>query len=255
MTYRVKLPVFEGPFDLLLHLVKVNEMDIYDVPISQITAQYLDYVRMMQELDLELAGEFLVMAATLIQIKARMLLPRHEITDQRDEEIGEILSARELIQKLVEYRRFKEAAQGLRAAGEVASRVHYRTSIIPIVPEPADELSVDVGLLYKAFARVLRFVDVPAFQPELFERYTVEDKISFLTELAGREAEVDLTMLFRRCFDRAEIIVTFLATLELCRLKQIFIRQQQPFGGIVLVPAVAQGELAETAPEQEPTNA
>lgn len=241
MTYTIKLPVFEGPFDLLLHLIKVNEMDIYDIQIAEITKQYLTYIQMMQELDLELAGDFLVMAATLIHLKARTLLPVPPDPEEQEEEIDEIMSAKELVRQLVEYRKYKEAAAVLRQREEQAAQVVFRTNVINIVPEKTEELSEDVSLLYKAFARVLQFVDSPRFEPVLEETFTVEEKISYVEELCQRDTEVDLEEVFKRCFNRVEVIVTFLAVLELCRLKRILIRQPNAFDKIVVV--ATQGQL------------
>lgn len=245
MALTIKLPVFEGPFDLLLHLIKVNEMDIYDIPVAQITRQYLDYIQMMQELDLDLAGEFLVMAATLIHLKARTLLPVPPDPEEQEEEIDEILSAKELVRQLVEYRKYKEAAAVLRGCEEHASHIVYRTGTLNIAPEKTEELSADVALLYKAFARVLRYVDTPAFNPELVEQFSVEDKISHLEEMTRREKEVDLFLVFKRCFNRVEVITTFLAVLELCRLKRVQIMQPEQFDSIKLISVEGQLEYDE----------
>jgi segregation and condensation protein A len=234
MAYTVKLPIFEGPFDLLLHLIKVNEMDIQDIQIAEITKQYLDYIRLMQELDLELAGEFLVIAATLLHLKARTLLPVPPEPEEQEEEINEIMSAKDLVRQLVEYRKYKEAAAALRQREAQASRVVFRNNVINIVAEPSDELSADVTLLYKAFARVLRFVDSQTYSPKIDEQFTVEEKILYLEELTQRDEEVDLAELFKKCFNRMEVIVTFLATLELCRMKRVAIRQPNAFDKITI---------------------
>ncbi len=211
MSYTVKLPVFEGPFDLLLHLVKANEMDLQDIQVAEITKQYLDYIDVMRELDLELAGEFLVMAATLIHLKARTLLPVPPDETEQEEEINEIMSAKELVRQLIEYRKYKEAAVCLRGREASASRVLFRNNVLSVVAEPAEQMSADLTLLYKAFARVLRYVDSPAFRPQITEQYTVEEKLLHIEELLQREGKVDLDDVFRRCFNRAEVIVTFLA--------------------------------------------
>ncbi len=240
MAYTIKLPVFEGPFDLLLHLIRVNEMDIHDIKVAEITKQYLTYLDLMRELDLELAGEFLVMAATLIHIKARTLLPVPPEQEEHEEEIDEILSAKELVRQLVEYRRFKEAAVALREKEEQASRVLFRTNpAIQIVPEANEELTADISLLYKAFSRVLRFVEAPAYDPHIEEKYSVEDKISYLENLVDREKEVDLENVFRRCFNRDEVIVTFLAMLELVKTRELSVEQERPWGPIVCRAVVA----------------
>lgn len=249
MAYTIKLPVFEGPFDLLLHLIRVNEMDIHDIKVAEITKQYLDYLDIMRELDLELAGEFLVMAATLIHIKARTLLPVPPEQEEQEEEIDEILSAKELVRQLVEYRRFKEAAVALREKEEQASRILFRNNpVIQIVPETNEELTADISLLYKAFARVLRFVETPQYNPHMEERYSVEDKIAYLESLVDREKQLDLENVFRRCFNKSEVIVTFLAMLELCRMKRLAVQQANPFDKITVVATEGQLEYDTESP-------
>lgn len=234
MTYTIKLPVFEGPFDLLLHLIKVNEMDISEIRISEITQQYLDYIRVMRELDLELAGEFLVMAATLIHLKARTLVPPVKEAEETEEEVEEVATAQDLVRQLIEYRKYKEAAAALRQREQEVSRLFYRSSVVTIEPETTEELSLDVTLLYKALARVLSVIEAPAFAPELTERFTVEEKIRHIEDLVAREQVVDLFDVFRRCFNKSEIIVTFLAVLELTRLKQLTITQDNAFDAITI---------------------
>ncbi|MCX7626314.1 MAG: segregation/condensation protein A [Candidatus Sumerlaeaceae bacterium] len=236
--YTIKLPVFEGPFDLLLHLIKINEMDIHDIPIAEITRQYLDYIHVMKELDLELAGEFLVMAATLIHLKARTLLPAHhddEENDQQDEEVGEIVSARELMQRLIEYRKYKEVAAVLREREEQHSLVIYRTTPLAIAPEPTEELSAEISLLYRALARVLRYLESNRLFPNLSEQFTVEQKIEYIESLLESSTEIDLMAVFLRCLNKLEIITTFLAVLELVRLKRARIQQNCAFDTIMLV--------------------
>jgi len=237
MSYTIKLPVFEGPFDLLLHLIRVNEMDIHDIQVAEITRQYLAYLDMMRELDLEVAGEFLVMAATLLHLKARTLLPVPPDPEEQEEEIDEILSAKELVRQLIEYRKFKEVASVLRVYEDQASRTLYRTVPPPAPPvQEEEELSIETDLLFKAFARVLRFVDSPEFNPVLTEQFTVEEKIEYLQDLLAREGETNLDAVFRRCFNRQEIITTFLAVLELCRMKKVKIQQDSNFDTILLTP-------------------
>ncbi|MGI8905592.1 MAG: segregation and condensation protein A [Candidatus Sumerlaeaceae bacterium] len=235
MTYTIKLPVFEGPFDLLLHLIRVNEMDIHDIKVAQITQQYLEYLDIMRELDLDLAGEFLVMAATLIHIKARTLLPVPPEQEEHEEEIDEILSAKQLVRQLVEYRRFKEAAVALREKEDQASKVLFRNNpVVQIQPDNNAEMTADIQLLYKAFSRVLRFVEAPVYDPHMVEKYSVEDKIAHIEDLLEREKTFDLENVFRRCFNKNEVIVTFLALLELCRMKRLVVQQENPFDKIMV---------------------
>ncbi len=249
-AYTIKLPVFEGPFDLLLHLIKINEMDIHDIPIAEITRQYLDYLKVMQELDLEVAGEFLVMAATLIHLKARTLLPSHteDNEGQEDDEFGEILSARELMEKLVEYRKYKEVATVLRERERESAGIIYRTAAVTVVPETTDELSLDLSLLYRALARVLRYVDSSRGFTIISEQFTVEQKIEYIEELLTQQREIDLMTVFLRCLNKLEIITTFLAVLEIVRLKRARIQQNSAFDTILLLARTDQntndGEIA-----------
>ncbi len=237
MSYTIKLPVFEGPFDLLLHLIRVNEMDIHDIQVAEITSQYLAFLDLMRELDLDVAGDFLVMAATLLHLKTRILLPVPPDPEDQEEEIDEILSAKELVRQLVEYRRFKEAASVLRVYEDQAGKTLYRTVAPPAPPQPEEEeLTADLDILYKAFARVLRFVDSPQYNPILTEQYSVEEKIEYLQELMARDGTTDLELVMQRCFNKQEIITTFLAVLELCRMKKVAIEQDNAFDRILLTP-------------------
>lgn len=235
MTYRIKLPVFEGPFDLLLHLVKINQMDIYDIEISKIAEQYLEYIESAERLNIELAGEFLVMAATLVNIKSRALLPE-PLTDEEGEEAeDEITSARALIQQLVEYRRYKEAAQTLGERESEQSRVFYRTRVIPILAPDADEEVVqDLEALLGAFGRVLRYATSEDFHRVLEEQYRVEDKIVDIEERLRRSKTLSLRSLFDRSLAKMESICIFLALLELCRRRRIRIKQKSAFDDVVV---------------------
>lgn len=237
MSFRIKLKVFEGPFDLLLHLIKVNEMDIYDIPIAKITNQYMEYLHLMQALDLEVAGEFLVMAATLINIKSRHLLPSGDLMED-EEEIDEILSAKELIRQLIEYRKFKEMARSLRQREQSQAQIFYRYNIEPILPQPEREepFPEDLHLLFDAFSRVLRYAEAHDYHQVLEEHFTVEDKMQHLLHLIEKADMVNLFDAFRKCLTRNETIATFLAVLELCKRRQIRVKQSGPFKDILIYP-------------------
>jgi len=236
MSYRIKIQVFDGPFDLLLHLIKINEMDIYDIPIAEITSQYLEYIQLMKDLNLEVAGDFLVMASTLISIKARSLVPPRE-DESDEEEIDEILSARELMRQLIEYRKFKEMAYSLREKEEEYADIFFRTAVLP-EPGPGekkDDLSgQNLQALFSAFARVLRYVEAKGFHEVSEEQFTVEEKIAYLRALLLEEKMVDIIKIFERCLNKTEVIATFLATLELCRLQEITIQQTGLFDPIYI---------------------
>lgn len=237
MTYRVKINVFDGPFDLLLHLIKINEMDIQDLQLAEIANQYLEYIQLMKDLDLEIAGEFLVMAATLISIKARSLLPPRE-DESVEEEIDEILSAKELMRQLIEYRKFKELALTLKDKEQQFSRIFFRSDTAPILlkPERPEEepLREEIRNLFSAFSRILKYTEAKGFLEVSEEQFTVEDKIAHLRALLNRESIVDVIEIFNRCINKSEMIAVFLATLELCRLQEITMKQSRLFEPIYI---------------------
>lgn len=243
--YHVRLPVFDGPMDLLLHLIRKNEVDIYDIPISEITQQYLETLELMKELDLNLAGEFLFMAATLIHIKSKMLLPPpHE--DGTEEESLEDPRA-ELVARLLEYQRYKEAAQLLYQKETIRNAMWLRpesslASFLPEESDSADELvELDLFVLVSAFRSVLE----RARQRRDFtvERYavTLDEMIRRLTERIAPGDAVTFEQLFDGAATRELLIVTFLALLEMVRLKQFRIYQQKNFGTIHVTRPVHTG--------------
>lgn len=235
----VKLQVFEGPLDLLLHLVKINEMDIYDIEIFRITNQYLTYVTAMQELDLEIAGDFLVMAATLLNIKSRSLLPRNEEQEQlsNEEEIDEIFSTQDLIRRLVEFRRFKELAAGLRDREEENSRLFYRASVVSIVPGSESELPrQDILTLFDAFARVVKKVRTPREHHVVEEQFSVEEKTAELRQRLRTNKQVNLSRVFEAAVNKMEVICYFLAVLEMAKLREITVAQADSYEDILIEP-------------------
>lgn len=243
---RLKLPVFEGPLDLLLHLVKVNEMDIEDIEIAEITRQYLEYLSAMQSLDLEIAGEFLVMAATLLNIKSRSLLPRQEQADEgeEEEEIDEILSTQELVRRLVEYRKFKEISGHLSRLETDNAGIFYRASALTNVPGAEAELPrQDIGVLYEAFVNVLREVRAQPQHRVYREKFLVEEKILEVREILRSEREVNFKKLFQRCVTKEEVITFFLALLELAKGLEITLAQADPGGDLYV--AAWDGDPAE----------
>ncbi len=235
--YRVKIDIFDGPFDLLLYLIKVNEMDIYDISISEITNQYLDYITLMQEMNLDFAGDFLVMAATLIRLKAQQLLPAGSDTEAEDE-IDEILSTRDLIEQLIEYRRMKEMAGELQDRHETFSKIYYRSKQLKIPDqdeeddEDKEQLRMDLQTLFYAFTRVLPYVEASRVTHIIPEQFTVSEKIESIVDRLSYEKQVNFTDIVRTCTGREELIVTFLALMELCRRRTIKIMQQAIFGEI-----------------------
>lgn len=240
MTYNVRIQVFDGPFDLLLHLIKINEMDIYDIKIAEITQQYLDYLKAMEKLDLEIGGDFILMAATLIQIKTRTLLPEPSAGEEEEEEIDAIFSAKELFRQLIEYRQIKEVTQSLREKEAEQLKVFYRNNLLPRLADAKEEVpDQPLDTLLQAFSRVLSYVDTVPYQPNPLEPFTVEQKIESLGEMLRTEKSLQLTSLFKRCLNKVEMIVTLLALLELCRLRRARVEQSDNFSEVHIYPLEA----------------
>ena len=250
----VKLPVFEGPLDLLLYLIKKDEIDIYDIPIERITSQYLDYLRLIKMLDLEVAGEYLVVAATLVYIKSRVILPH----DQRppEDETDEDDPRWELVRQLVEYKKYKDAAFELQQCLARQEDIHSRGGSVKPDLGADGSLPFDkVGLfdLLSVFQKVLSRANANEDLKDIFEdRFTVSDKIQFIQGLLIERSRVVFEELFVAGASRTEIVVTFLAVLELIRLKQIGVAQESPFSPIELVKlAVETREYLPDEPEGE----
>ena len=229
MDYRIRLELFEGPLDLLLYLIKRDELNICDIPIMKITQQYLDYLNLMEDLNLDIAGDFLVMAATLMQIKSRMLLP----PDPAGLETQEEDPRAELVRRLLEYQAFKEAAERFRELESKQSGVFGRFGSEPEYKD--DDVSFgDVSLfdLLSAFAKVLKSINEDKPHEILKDEYTVADKIHDIVERLKSETTVKFSRLFRAAKNKLEAITTFLAILELIRLKKVLIVQDEQFGEI-----------------------
>jgi len=232
--YKVKLEVFEGPLDLLLYLIKKDEVDIYDISIERITQQYLEFMDAFQTLDLEIAGEFVVMAANLIYIKSRSLLPAH--VQPPEEEAEEDDPRWDLIRQLVEYKKFKDAAAQLSQREIEQSNLFGRASESIETPPERPLGDVSVLDLINAFNKVLKRIGEKSEDlREIFEEnFTVSDKIDLIMKLTSSGVPLKFTELFANAASRTEIVVTFLALLELIRLKQLKATQEEPFGEIEL---------------------
>jgi segregation and condensation protein A len=228
--YPVHLQVFEGPLDLLLHLIKKHEVNIYDIPIALVTQQYLDYLGLMQELNLDVVGEFLVMAATLIHIKSRMLLPRPDPAQEDEEDPREAL-----VRRLLEHQRFKAAAELLHEREIQRSAQWLRpddrvTDVVGEAPEP--EIEVDLFSLMAAFRQVL---DRARQRPRVLlppEQLPIETRIDQLLARLSTTEACGFEELFADVQTRGGMIVTFLALLEMIRLKLVRVFQQANFGPI-----------------------
>ena len=234
MSYKIKLQLFEGPLDLLIYLVKKDHLNIYDIPIAKVTEQYMVYLELMKSLDLNIAGEFLVMAATLIQIKSKMLLPP-DPTEQLLEEQAD--PREELVRQLLEYERFKEIALELRQREtnqqDVFKRPKPNEKDIPQTAPVYFEASIFD--LITAFSKALEEIPKDIFYNVVKDEYSIEDKVHTILHLLLVRNSVTLAELFGQAKDKMEIIVTFLAILELIRLKEIIAQQKELFGEIEVV--------------------
>jgi segregation and condensation protein A len=233
--YKVQFEVFEGPLDLLLYLIKKEEVDIYEVNLTKLATQFIAHIDLMREFDLEIAGEFLVMAATLMYIKSRELLPVDQQVVVEAEDEGED-PRWELIRQLVEYKKFKDAAAKLQV------REGEQENIFPRVPgkiefvadAPAVKLEVSIFDLLNAVNVVLqRFNKVESSSREIYEdKWTVSEKIEYVLNVLNSRPSVRFVELFESASSRTEVICTFLALLELIRLKQLACIQPEPFDEI-----------------------
>jgi segregation and condensation protein A len=239
--YKVQFEVFEGPLDLLLYLIKKEEVDIYEVNLTQLAAKFIEYVEMMRMLDLDIAGEFLVMASTLMYIKSRELLPKEQQVQNPDEDEGED-PRWGLIRQLVEYKKFKDAAAQLQAREWEQENTFPRLPIRPETPAPPALPHAEASLfdLINAVTEVLKRLGQRGDTREIFEdKWTVSEKIEFLNKLTAEKAAVKFSELFTDATSRAEVVCTFLALLELIRLKQLVCLQAADFGEIEITRAPA----------------
>ena len=229
MTYQVKLEVFEGPLDLLLHLIKKEEIDIYNIPISRITEEYVNYLELLKMLNLDIAGEFLVMAATLLQIKSRKLLPVVVVDGENLEELD---PCQELVRQLLEYKRFKEVAKALEEREVIQQKVFTRPPL-KIERVGDEEFIVEASLfdLLDAFKNVLK-TSTRSVREIIHEEVRIEERIKVILELLDQKESLTFEDIFVPESSRMEMIVTFLAMLELIKQKQVKIMQNRLFDKI-----------------------
>ncbi len=238
MSYSVKLEIFEGPFDLLFHLIEKNEVDIYDIPIADITRQYLEYIDELRYFDIEVASEFLVMAATLLHIKSRMLLPQQNVEEQ-----GEDIDPRQqLVERLMEYKKYKDVTGELKKREEDFQKRLFRE------PTPAEFyiehdpiiLDIDITDLCRAFSEAMKkYKNLYNTDDDLRkglekEIISVVDRIKHIRKVLMREGHIMFNDLFEDCPTRENVIVTFLAVLELIKERSITIKQMSNFGDIII---------------------
>ncbi|MCL2677587.1 MAG: segregation/condensation protein A [Clostridiales bacterium] len=238
MSYQLRLPVFEGPFDLLLHLIEKNQVDIYDIPIAEITRQYLEYLRAMEELDLEVASGFLLMAAHLLAIKSRMLVPRPKTQNEEAEELVD--EREELVHDLLEYMRFKKAAVFLFESGKAESKYFDRpideSLYLQLLSRQNPLDGKTLADLTAAFQSVLaRAAGLPPVMEIVREELTVDEKMREIFSLLSQKPEgLVFEEIFSKSSSRAAVVVTFLALLELMHRAVVRVEQGEAFGEIYL---------------------
>lgn len=230
-AYKVKLEIFEGPLDLLLYLIKKDDVNIYDIPISKITEEYLKYLEVMKLLDLDVAGEFIVMAATLLQIKSKMLLPpvpgEEELLEEEDPRA-------ELVKRLLEYKKFKEAASQLSEKESKQSELFRRSATEDTLGLEGDSPFFEVSVfdLITAFTKILKDIPKDTFYKVIKDEFTVSEKMHDILHLLVNKQVVYFSELFKNAKNKFEVVTIFLAILELIRLKEICFRQSGLFGEI-----------------------
>lgn len=232
--YRIKLPVFEGPLDLLLFLIRKNELDIYDIPIESVTKQYLEVLYAMKDLELEVAGEFFVMAATLMEIKSRMLLPKHQQAVDPNADDEELDPRWELVHQLLQYKKFKEASGKLGEMARYTQDMLPRpaTAFAPLAERPLK--SVDRIELWNSFNIVLRRLAEKLVVGEIHaEQVTVADQMEYILGHTKARREFTFSSLFTTKIPLRTLVATFLALLELTRLKKLTLRQDEAFADII----------------------
>ena len=251
--YKVKFEVFEGPLDLLLYLIKKEEVDIYEVNLTRLATQFIEYIETMRLLDLEIAGEFLVMAATLMYIKSRELLPVDQQIQVEGEDEGED-PRWELIRQLVEYKKFKDAANKLQQFEARQENIFPRMPVkLEFERETHGRTEASIFDLVSAVNAVLKRLSSRDDQRDIFEdTWSVSEKIQSLLDELGRRPRIRFSELFQSASTRTEIVVTFLALLELIRLKQVAAVQPEVFGEIEICSVSSDASLSGTTPPSTP---
>ncbi|MBF8983018.1 segregation/condensation protein A [Lutibacter sp. B2] len=240
MLYNVKLETFEGPFDLLFHLIEKSKVDIYDIPIANIAQQYIDYIKNMKKFDLEVTSEFIIMAATLMEIKSKMLLP-----DKQEKQLAIDLEEdprQELVSKLLEYKKYKQVALEFKERENSNKKIFYKqqAQLDQFVKYDKNNIiDIDMGILLNAFKKLLKkrkkVNESPVYVNEIKrEEITIENRIEHIKKRLYEESSLEFEELFSQSFSKSEIVVTFLAILELMKLKFIKVQQTNVFGRIFL---------------------
>ncbi|TCO79826.1 segregation/condensation protein A [Marinisporobacter balticus] len=249
MTYQIKLEAFEGPFDLLFHLIEKAKVDIYNIPIAEIAEQYVQYIEDIKKFDLEITSEFLVMAATLIEIKSKMLLPNKK-EEQLEMDIVEEDPREALVKRLIEYKKYKNAATEFKNREEIYTKFFYKQpeQFDQFVRSDTQELGeLEMKDLLDAFNRMLKKrkkinqnrIHIKEIKRE---EITLEDKIKQVKNLIYQKNSLEFEKFFINSFDKSEIVVTFLAILELMKLKFIVVEQNGTFGNMVVTRNIENDE-------------
>lgn len=228
---KVRLEIFEGPLDLLLYLIKKNHLDIYDIPIKEVCEQYLQYLEMMKFFDINIAGEYLLIAANLIHIKSKMLLPQPQSNEEEQED-----PRQELVNKLLEYEKFKEAANFLKQKEQDRLRYISRPAV-NIIDQGEIYIEASIFDLITAFKNALKEVPRDLFFEVIKEEFTIEQKVHDILHLLLLKERISLEEIFAQSKSKMEIVVTLLAILELIRLREIIAIQKELFSPIIIVRA------------------
>lgn len=245
MSVNIRLETFEGPFDLLFHLIEKNEIDIYNIPISVVTDQYIDYIDQFEETDMETTSSFLVMAATLIEIKSKMLLPNSKY-DVLEDEFNSDDPRYDLVQKLIEYRKYKNVAVFLKDRESEFGKIQFKkqddlNEFVKPIAFKDQGIQFETDLLVEAVRNIIEKMDrVDMKRKDYFttlkrDEFTVEMKINFIKTRIINGEKVSFRELFNKASIKSEVIVTFLAVLELLKMKIISIRQEKQFSDIIIV--------------------
>jgi segregation and condensation protein A len=237
----VELPMFEGPLDLLLHLIQQHELDILDIPIGFITEKYVEYITLVQDINIDLASEYLVMAATLAHIKSRMLLPTPP-QDQEEEAEAEADPRAELVRRLLEYQKYKDAAEQLGGRSVLGRDVFVRGLPAPNVDGPTPFAPVSLFKLLDAFQSVLQRAKTTVEHTIDLDRFSISDRINEISELLRGRERCLFEELFEGQRSRSELVVTFLALLEMTRLRLIRLHQEGPLEPIYIELAVSEAD-------------
>lgn len=240
MDYKIAIEAFEGPMDLLLHLIDKAEIDIYDIPISLIAEQFLDYIAQMEELNLDVASEFLVMAATLLEIKSKLLIPSRENFENTQLEMEEADPRAELVRRLVEYKKYKGIAEDFRILETIHSKVYYKPKedLMDLEDEKFELEGLNIDLLLKSLNNIIkkrnsenRVLDISEIQRD---EYTLEECIKDITQRLQIDKALTFSSLLGKDSTRKEIITYFLSVLEMIRMKYVYVRQDEDFSDLII---------------------